>query len=632
MSIILTARKTISDYSDVSDIIIQNTAPASPTTDTLWLDTSNGKSVLKRWTGSTWETVEDPQAIAQAQAAMELMMENERNARNELIVGTQTSTTSEWRGTSSFIPALKEGQEITYYLPQNSSSSAPVTLTLALTNGSDVTKNVYLFDGTRLNTEYTAGSSIHLVYHENLTIQNDNGTTTTITGWRVEPNPEALLMFDQPIQAKTGNTIHTKRLIVADDEGYFELGRNQTFSLNKAILWATETITGNTVSTRNYLSYPICNLQNQLNGENLEIGKTVYIVGQMLVNSFTTESSVLFTTTIPQEEDGKHYISLGYMKDAVDMYLYPQHPVFSYVGGGFSEVNASSYTALINTNTHAARLSEVKESVGKIEDDIIKIQNTEEKLAKDMNGQYETVSQRITTLSSSVDKVTISFQTYEPNLINYGKYFTFDNSGLDISASNTGYHTKITETGMIIADGEQTKASFEGDGMYIPQARITDVLSIGSNENGWYDIIMGASGVGWKWREARSVPRITRHPVDAPAQIGDTVTFKVKALNGKTYQWQYAHDLTSFDSYYGNNMLGSYGALGKRDEPKRNDFVLGIDNQYSNVPASTGSGSDSSSYSFVVDNTNKDYYFRCIVYSADGKKVTCSRPAKINLY
>lgn len=46
---------------DLSDPIISGTAPAAPTEDMLWLDTSQTPSVLKRWTGSEWEEVSDDQ-------------------------------------------------------------------------------------------------------------------------------------------------------------------------------------------------------------------------------------------------------------------------------------------------------------------------------------------------------------------------------------------------------------------------------------------------------------------------------------------------------------------------------------------------------------------------------------------
>ena len=39
---------------DEADVVIRSTAPASPVTDMLWLDTSSTPHQLKRWNGSAW--------------------------------------------------------------------------------------------------------------------------------------------------------------------------------------------------------------------------------------------------------------------------------------------------------------------------------------------------------------------------------------------------------------------------------------------------------------------------------------------------------------------------------------------------------------------------------------------------
>lgn len=54
--IISRAQYTITD---VSDPIISSTAPPAPIKDALWLDTSVTPNVLKRWDGTTWQSVSD---------------------------------------------------------------------------------------------------------------------------------------------------------------------------------------------------------------------------------------------------------------------------------------------------------------------------------------------------------------------------------------------------------------------------------------------------------------------------------------------------------------------------------------------------------------------------------------------
>lgn len=45
---------------DENDITVGTTAPSSPVKDQMWLDTSTNPSILKRYTGSTWDKVSDP--------------------------------------------------------------------------------------------------------------------------------------------------------------------------------------------------------------------------------------------------------------------------------------------------------------------------------------------------------------------------------------------------------------------------------------------------------------------------------------------------------------------------------------------------------------------------------------------
>lgn len=56
MGIIAAAQIAIAD---ITDPIQQDAAPASPSVGMLWLDTGVKPPLLKRWTGSQWETVND---------------------------------------------------------------------------------------------------------------------------------------------------------------------------------------------------------------------------------------------------------------------------------------------------------------------------------------------------------------------------------------------------------------------------------------------------------------------------------------------------------------------------------------------------------------------------------------------
>ncbi|MEG0127197.1 MAG: hypothetical protein RR816_14090, partial [Clostridia bacterium] len=97
---------------DEATINIDGTAPATPALDQLWLDTSLSPNQFKRWNGTAWIAC------------------SAKPADSEIIVGTQTVSTAVWTGDANFFE-LKDGQEITYWLPQGSGSNVTLTLTLA---------------------------------------------------------------------------------------------------------------------------------------------------------------------------------------------------------------------------------------------------------------------------------------------------------------------------------------------------------------------------------------------------------------------------------------------------------------------------------------------------------------------
>ena len=95
------------------------------------------------------------------------------------VVGTQTSTTASWVGTTT-LAALKNGVTIGYYLPVG--SAANVTLNLTLADGTTTgAKNCY-FDGARLGTQFPAKSVIVMTYLDAATAGNEGWYVNTYQG------------------------------------------------------------------------------------------------------------------------------------------------------------------------------------------------------------------------------------------------------------------------------------------------------------------------------------------------------------------------------------------------------------------------------------------------------------------
>ena len=80
------------------------------------------------------------------------------------------------------------------------------------------------------------------------------------------------------------------------------------------------------------------------NGLLIENYKTIYLRGT-LENGIFTVDDIPMTTTIPEEDDGLYYISLGSVYSLTAYGLFPEHPMYKYVNGEFKSLNQVSYEA-----------------------------------------------------------------------------------------------------------------------------------------------------------------------------------------------------------------------------------------------------------------------------------------------
>lgn len=268
-----------------------------------------------------------------------------KNDIPDVIIGTQTSSTSSWTGVASF-DKLQDGQQIVYWLPRTSTSTS---VTLNLTLPDDTTTgaiNVYYSGTTRLTTHYAAGNCIRMIYKSGVSI-NGSGS---YTGWWCDANYNTdtydRIKYTNTIKAQTA--IIASSLIVGDSDGYFKLEAGSIFDIDKPILWAVSAISAGSTGNNNYLAMPSCTIRNNTSsswtGTQYEI---LYLVGLLDGNKFTVDSDTPFTTTKPTSDDGKYYISLGYMYSTYQIYLYPEHPLFKYSIDGFKSLDQVAYEANI---------------------------------------------------------------------------------------------------------------------------------------------------------------------------------------------------------------------------------------------------------------------------------------------
>ena len=263
----------------------------------------------------------------------------------EFVVGTQTATTAAWKGNVSFTE-LKDGQQITYWLPYGSSSN--VTLELTFPDGTTTGAiPCYYSQGTRLSTQYPAGNIIHLTYRENAKYFS----TTIAKGWWADANYNTDT-YDRIRSGtiKVKENLTANRLIVGDDAGYFVLAAGKAFDIRKPILWCISSGTAGGTTGNGYVAYSSVYLRNQVSTFTGTSGATCYLVGTLEGHTFTPADTYL-TDVQPTSEDGLTYMLLGTIYSSYYMVLYPEHPLFRFVDGAFQPLSQVGYQAYAEVGT-----------------------------------------------------------------------------------------------------------------------------------------------------------------------------------------------------------------------------------------------------------------------------------------
>ena len=288
-------------------------------------------------------------------------------SNTEIIVGTQTAATGSWTGVASFA-SLADGQQIVYWLPYAGSGNATLNLTLS-GGGTTGAKNVYYSGTTRVTTHYAAGNVIHLTYRVNA---NVNGTN--YTGWWADANYDSntydRIRLNNSITAKSAVT--AAHLIVGDGSGYYHLGASTVFDVNKPILYAASAIAAAATATTNYLSYPSISLRTTIGNSSwtATAKQTVYLAGTLSGTTFTTLAADYITTNATASD--VVYISLGYMVNTYQMYLYPEHPMYMYINGTLRSLSFVAYEAQLSADNAQSTADAAREDfrrVVRIDDD-----------------------------------------------------------------------------------------------------------------------------------------------------------------------------------------------------------------------------------------------------------------------
>lgn len=171
------------------------------------------------------------------------------------------------------------------------------------------------------------------------------------------------------------------------------------------------------------------------------------------------------------------------------------------------------------------------------------------------NADKDVVDRRVSSVEQTANGVKTTVDDYINEM---GTCVEITTNGLELrQRQNSEYYAMLTANSIDFknrSNGDSV-ASFGAGGAYIDKVRSRKVLSVGTEENGWYDMTALPGGVADKWRDGTASvlkPIIIKQPEDyyADFQAGshpitgttnwpEAFTFTVEAENVASYQWQY---------------------------------------------------------------------------------------------
>lgn len=157
----------------------------------------------------------------------------------------------------------------------------------------------------------------------------------------------------QNVNILAGESITANRLIGArDDNKYYMLGAGKQISTLQPILFANSAISANVAGNDNWLIRHHTAAVMFNNGSSLTVTPyaPVFLVGTLNGHIFTTNSGTWWTQTIPTTEDGFQYMLIGYAYSTTQVRLFPEHPIYEYVGGAFRQNNIIPSDFLTQSN------------------------------------------------------------------------------------------------------------------------------------------------------------------------------------------------------------------------------------------------------------------------------------------
>ena len=137
----------------------------------------------------------------------------------------------------------------------------------------------------------------------------------------------------------------TWRILCGTASGYKQIKAGVTFDLAYPILSFSSQPEANTTDDTGYLSINSLTFSNTAAIQSGAAGKTIFLKGTISGNTFTIDSTNVFTTVVPTSEDGFFYIPLGIMTSATAGYFESSKDLYAYLDGRFRQVTPTEIVA-----------------------------------------------------------------------------------------------------------------------------------------------------------------------------------------------------------------------------------------------------------------------------------------------
>lgn len=165
-----------------------------------------------------------------------------------------------------------------------------------------------------------------------LAIENYNSDTYNRVRWQ-----NVVTILEKP----TG----TWRILCGTASGYKQVGAGISFDLAYPLLAFSNQPEANATADTGYLSMNGLTFSNTAAIQSGAAGKTIFLKGTVSGNTFTIDSTNVFTTVVPTSEDGAFYIPLGIMTSATQAYFKSSKDLYAYLDGRFRQVTPTEIMA-----------------------------------------------------------------------------------------------------------------------------------------------------------------------------------------------------------------------------------------------------------------------------------------------